>query len=112
MTELTFDILKIDLLLVQAGAAREPADGVLRALGDLARRRSQMIVAEGVESAEQLEVVMALGFDSAQGYLLGQPGPTMDAVALDLPALAGHVATTADAGNWDGVRNYQPQLIG
>jgi diguanylate cyclase (GGDEF)-like protein len=112
LTELTFDILKIDLLLVQSGAAREPADGVLRALGDLARRRSQMVVAEGVETPEQLEVVMALGFDSGQGYLLGRPRPEMDAVALDLPALAGRVPPTTDAGSWDGAREYRPQPVG
>jgi diguanylate cyclase (GGDEF)-like protein len=111
LTELTFDILKIDLLLVRAGAAREPADGVLRALGDMARRRSQAIVAEGVETPEQLAVVMALGFDSAQGYLLGRPAPAMDAVGLDLPALAGHVAAAVDGGSWDGVREYRPQPV-
>jgi EAL domain-containing protein (putative c-di-GMP-specific phosphodiesterase class I) len=47
-------------------------------------------VAEGVETPQQLEVVMGLGFDSAQGYLLQRPAPGLNAVTLDLPALAGH----------------------
>jgi diguanylate cyclase (GGDEF)-like protein len=98
LTEVTFDVLKIDLSLVQAGAAREPADGVLRALRDLASRRSQAIVAEGVETVEQLEVVMALGFDTGQGYLLGRPASAMAAGRLDLAALAvGPRATPAVA---------------
>ena len=52
ISEVTFDVLKIDLTLVRAGAVRNPTDGVLRALRDLAGRRSQSIVAEGVETAE------------------------------------------------------------
>ena len=71
-------------------ASSGTSDAVLRALGDLALRRHQTIVAEGVETPEQLEVVMGLGFDSAQGYLLQRPGPALNAVTLDLPALAGH----------------------
>ncbi len=32
---------------------------------------------------------MALGFDTAQGYLLGRPGPRLDARTLDLGRLMG-----------------------
>ncbi len=87
LSELTFDIMKIDLSLVQAGAARESADAVLHALRDLARRRGQVVVAEGVETPEQLVGVMELGVESAQGYLLRRPLPTLDAKPLDLSAL-------------------------
>jgi diguanylate cyclase (GGDEF)-like protein len=89
LSELTFDVMKIDLSLVQAGAARESADAVLHALRDLARRRGQSVVAEGVETPSQLQEVMALGFESAQGYLLQRPGPRLEATPLDLPMLAG-----------------------
>jgi EAL domain-containing protein (putative c-di-GMP-specific phosphodiesterase class I) len=88
LSELTFDVVKVDLSLVQSGTARGSADGVLTALRDMASRRDQVIVAEGVETAEQLEVVMGLGFDAGQGYLLKRPAAAMDAVSLDLPALA------------------------
>jgi EAL domain-containing protein (putative c-di-GMP-specific phosphodiesterase class I) len=94
ISEVTFDVLKIDLTLVRAGAVRNPADGVLRALRDLAERRSQSIVAEGVETPEELAVVMNLLFDGAQGYLLGRPAPAMTAGELDLQALAGHATPT------------------
>jgi EAL domain-containing protein (putative c-di-GMP-specific phosphodiesterase class I) len=89
LSELTFDVMKIDLSLVQAGAARESADAVLHALRDLARRRRQTVIAEGVETPGQLQEVMTLGFESAQGYLLQRPAPGLDAVAVDLQALAG-----------------------
>lgn len=84
LSEFTFDIMKIDLSLVQAGAARDSADAVLHALRDLAKRRSQTIVAEGIETPEQLEVVLSLGLDTGQGYLLGRPGPGFTAARLDL----------------------------
>ncbi len=89
LSELTFDVMKIDLSLVQAGAARESADAVLHALRGLARRSGQSVIAEGVETPGQLQEVMALGFESAQGYLLRSPAPGLDAPALDLPLLAG-----------------------
>ena len=84
LTEVDFDMMKIDLSLVRAGAATGTSDAVLRALRDLAERRGQTIVAEGVETLEQLEVVIGLGFDSAQGYLLGRPSPDIDALDVDL----------------------------
>ncbi len=87
LTEVDFDIMKIDLSLVRAGAATGTSDAVLRALRDLAERRGQTIVAEGVETLEQLEVVIGLGFDSAQGYLLGRPSPDIDALDVDLGSL-------------------------
>jgi diguanylate cyclase len=88
LSELTFDVMKIDLSLVQAGAAHESAEAILHALRDLARRRGQSVVAEGVETPDQLVEVMALGFDSAQGYLLGRPLPEIDAKRQDLEAFA------------------------
>ena len=87
LSEVSFDILKVDLSLVRAGTTHESAEGVLRALRDLAARGGQRILAEGVETDGQLAAVMALGFDSAQGYLLGRPSPNLDAVAVNLRAL-------------------------
>ena len=89
LSELPFDVVKIDLTLVRAGAAGGSADAVLQALREMAVRRGQSIVAEGVETARELEVVMSLGIDAAQGYLLQRPAPGLDAAALDLEALAG-----------------------
>ena len=87
LTEVEFDIMKIDLSLVRAGAATGTSDAVLHALRDLAGRRNQRIVAEGVETPEQLELVITLGFDSAQGYLLGRPSPRIEAKEVDLAAI-------------------------
>jgi diguanylate cyclase (GGDEF)-like protein len=84
LSEVDFDTMKIDLSLVRAGATHEPAEAVLRALGAFARERGHSVVAEGIESAEQLQAVLELGYDAGQGYLLGRPGPRLVEDSVDL----------------------------
>ena len=84
LSEIHFDIVKIDLSLVQGGILHDPSHGVLRALQELAARWSATIVAEGVETGEQLAVVRELGITAGQGYLLGRPARERRAAALDL----------------------------
>ena len=88
LSQIQFDVIKIDLSLVQAAAGREPVGSVLSSLVDLARRWRALVVAEGVETPEQLRMIKALGIDAAQGYLLGRPGPLVPSVTFDLEALA------------------------
>jgi EAL domain-containing protein (putative c-di-GMP-specific phosphodiesterase class I) len=99
--------MKVDLTLVRAGAANEAADAVLRALAGLAKRQSQTIVAEGIETQVELETVLGLGFDAGQGYLLSRPGRSLDAPPVDLFELSGlrprQPAPTAAAGRPAGV---------
>ena len=40
---------------------------------DLAHAHDLTVVAEGVETPEQLEIIRELGCDKAQGFLLGRP---------------------------------------
>jgi len=98
LSEVDFDIIKIDLSLVRAGARHEPSEAVLRALQEMARQRNQTVVAEGVETPELLESVLELGFEYGQGYLLGRPAPSLAAptlVLLDL--MTGKVPDTESA---------------
>lgn len=76
-------ILKIDRMFV-AGLPHDPKDvAVVRATVQLAHDLGMHTVAEGVETADQLAHLSALGNDFAQGYLLGRPLP---ASAVRLPA--------------------------
>jgi EAL domain-containing protein (putative c-di-GMP-specific phosphodiesterase class I) len=65
---------------------------VLRALQELANHWHASVVAEGVETAEQLAVIRELGMGSGQGYLLGRPAPGRQADTIDLDALAASLA--------------------
>ena len=87
LSEIHFDIVKVDLSLVQGGILHDPSHGVLRALQELAARWSATIVAEGVETGEQLAVIRELGITAGQGYLLGRPARERRAERLDLDAL-------------------------
>jgi diguanylate cyclase (GGDEF)-like protein len=87
LSEVDFDILKIDLSLVRASATHEASEAVLRALGQLARNRGHRIVAEGIETADHLESVLELRYDAGQGYLFGRAEPTLVRPTIDLFAL-------------------------
>jgi len=87
LSEIHFDIVKIDLSLVQGGTMHDPSHGVLRALQELANQWKATIVAEGVETAAQLTVIRSLGISAAQGYLLGRPGSGMDVDPIELEEL-------------------------
>jgi len=87
LSEIHFDIVKIDLSLVQGGMMHDPSHGVLRALQELANRWKATIVAEGVETAAQLAVVRSLEISAGQGYLLGRPAPAISGDSVDLVAL-------------------------
>jgi diguanylate cyclase (GGDEF)-like protein/PAS domain S-box-containing protein len=72
--------LKIDRSLLTA-AARLASNGtgpVLAAIVSLARTLGIRSVAEGVETAEHLQMVREAGCDLAQGYLLARPMPACE----------------------------------
>ncbi len=85
LSQIQFDIVKIDLSLVQGGPQQETSLAVLSSLHDLAQRWGAWVIAEGVETPEQLGLIRNLGISAAQGYLLGRPGLALDigSVAID-----------------------------
>jgi diguanylate cyclase (GGDEF)-like protein len=87
LSQLKFDIVKIDLSLVQGGTRREQSLEVVRTLRDLADRWGALVVAEGIETPAQLEVVRSLGIGAGQGYLLGRPSEQPPTGSIDLDGL-------------------------
>ncbi len=87
LSQLRFDIVKIDLSLVQGGAVRETSLEIVKTLRDLADRWGALVVAEGIETPAQLEVVRSLGIGAGQGYLLGRPTDRPSTESIDLPNL-------------------------
>jgi EAL domain-containing protein (putative c-di-GMP-specific phosphodiesterase class I) len=87
LSEVHFDIVKIDLSLIQGGTMHDPSHGVLRALQELATQWDASVVAEGVETAEQLRVIRQLAIGAGQGYLLSRPSETMRSDRIDLDEL-------------------------
>ncbi|MFL5647395.1 MAG: EAL domain-containing protein [Chloroflexota bacterium] len=87
LSQLRFDIVKIDLSLVQGGAIHDASLEVVRTLRELADRWGALVVAEGIETPNQLDVVRSLGISAGQGYLLGRPTDRPSTEPLDLEAL-------------------------
>jgi diguanylate cyclase (GGDEF)-like protein len=88
LTEISFDIVKIDLSLVQGGMRHDPSHAVLHALQELATQWRASVVAEGVETSEHLSMLRAVGIGAGQGYLLGRPSPTRGSGQIDLDELS------------------------
>src|SRR3954464_385976 len=87
LSQIRFDIVKIDLSLVQGGANHAGSLEVVRTLRDLADRWGALVVAEGIETPNQLDVVRSLGISAGQGFLLGRPTDRPSTEPLDLEAL-------------------------
>ena len=67
------DVIKLDRSLV-AGVDGDPARrAFVSAVVLLARDLGARVTAEGVETTAELDTVVALGVDNAQGYLFGRP---------------------------------------
>jgi diguanylate cyclase (GGDEF)-like protein len=96
LSQFKFDVMKIDLSLIQVGSGREPVTGVVRSLVELARRWQALVIAEGIETGEQLQIVRDLGIDAGQGYLLGRPGPLQLVGELDME----HLGSSAGQPWW------------
>jgi len=68
------DILKIDMALVRRAADLQVAR-VLHAVLEQAQYTGATVIAEGVETEEQLDRVRSWGVRYGQGFLLGRPQP-------------------------------------
>ena len=73
LRDLPVKLIKIDPAFVQNLAASKVDSAIAHAMVSIAQDLQLEILAEGVESTEQLEEVRALGCHRFQGYLLGRP---------------------------------------
>ena len=69
-----FDRIKLDQSLVSDIATSGRAKTFMRAILALGRSLDIAVLAEGVETAQQMAVLESEGYDEAQGFLLGRPG--------------------------------------
>jgi EAL domain-containing protein (putative c-di-GMP-specific phosphodiesterase class I) len=70
-----FDKIKIDRAFVMNLGRNPQSAAIVRAMIGLGHGMNMSIVAEGVETLEQLGFLAEEGCDSVQGYLLGRPLP-------------------------------------
>jgi diguanylate cyclase (GGDEF)-like protein len=70
-----FDKIKIDQSFVAKLGKNFPAAAIVHAILGLGRALEMPVIAEGVETEEQLAFLAKEGCDEVQGYLIGRPQP-------------------------------------
>jgi sensor c-di-GMP phosphodiesterase-like protein len=75
MLKLGVDIIKIDKMFVDAIGTDRNSTTIVETLIDLANNMRMDVVAEGVETFEQVTLLRDLGIRSAQGYVFAPPLP-------------------------------------
>jgi len=80
-----FSKIKIDRSFITGLPDKTESRAIVRAIADLARNLSMRVIAEGVETAQQLEQVRNLGCTDMQGYLFSPARPAAEIHQLFLP---------------------------
>ncbi len=78
ITTLPFDVLKLDMVFVRQMDVNERARNMVRIISDIAKMLGVPLVAEGVETKEQVELLKAFGYDIIQGYYFSKPVPAAE----------------------------------
>lgn len=73
LLELDVDTLKIDQAFVREMQGNEKAQKLVAGVASLAHELGYTIVAEGIETQQQLDMLARLGCEYGQGYLIGKP---------------------------------------
>src|SRR4029078_5010116 len=80
--QLPFDTLKIDRSFVSRVGERGENSEILQTIVSLAKNLRMRVIAEGIETESQLNILRNLGCDYGQGYLLAKPMPRENAEHL------------------------------
>ena len=79
--------IKCDRLFLRKIPQDLRRQALLRHVAAMARELGLPVIVEGVETVEELRIVLASGIDSMQGYLFARPIP-----AADIPHWLDHIA--------------------
>jgi EAL domain-containing protein (putative c-di-GMP-specific phosphodiesterase class I) len=84
LAKLPISTMKIDQSFVREIEQNQRALGIVRAMADLARHLNLDLIAEGVERAEQVTMLLAIGCHKFQGYYFSRPVQGDEVLALML----------------------------
>lgn len=81
-----FDKIKLDRAFVDGIESDRQSKAIVRAVLALGKSLDIPVLAEGIETDEQMSVLRLEGCDEGQGYLLGRPSPIGDLAQNRQPA--------------------------
>ena len=73
LSQMSLDILKLDMKFIQNEMTKPVEKSILNDIISMAHRLDLTVVAEGIETEEQMKRLQALGCDYAQGYFFAKP---------------------------------------
>ena len=73
LTTVPFDVLKLDMLFVKEMYSNDKTLKVIELVSDIAKYLDVILVAEGVETIEQLKQLKKFGYSVIQGYYFSKP---------------------------------------
>lgn len=88
LDEHSVDHLKIDRVFVAAIETKDSTRSIVQTIVSVAHRLGMKVVAEGVETQSQLDLLRTMGCDEAQGYLIGRPAPRAATTTGEQPVSA------------------------
>ena len=74
-TPLDTDFVKLDMSLVRDVDKHAMKQRLIRSVTELCRQQGTMVIGEGVETEAEAKVLVDLGCDLLQGYLIARPAP-------------------------------------
>ncbi len=99
-----FDTLKVDRSIVHNVSSGKTGPAILRSVVALASELNMGVVAEGVESEEDVTFLRSIGCGFAQGFYFGEPMNQKDVIYL-LEALAKDVKIKGRSGLFGAIRS-------
>ncbi|GGI67817.1 hypothetical protein GCM10009332_01290 [Shewanella gelidii] len=102
LAELPIDVIKVDKLFIDQANVNPKYDKILNSISELGQHLNLKIVAEGVEQAQQFELVKKLGIQCVQGYLISRPETSRNVGSKVLNSNFSQVAQS-------GTNVWQPQ---
>ncbi|MEY8214494.1 MAG: EAL domain-containing protein, partial [Colwellia sp.] len=82
LRQYAFDVVKIDKSFIQGIPKNETDHELVNAIIAMAQSLGLKIVAEGVETKEQVDILTTLGCDYLQGYYFSKPVPAKQLLAF------------------------------
>ncbi len=73
LKDIELDVLKIDMKFLSSTGDKKKADIILEHIITMAQRLNMIVIAEGVETREQMKMLTDMGCDLFQGYYFSKP---------------------------------------
>ncbi|HEX3383499.1 MAG TPA: EAL domain-containing protein [Paraburkholderia sp.] len=98
------DIVKLDRSLVARAGKREGDESMISHLIAMLHQSGTLVLAEGVETDEELMILMQADVDFVQGFWFGQPKSSVQAACTKVPALVASI--------WSKFAEYERAHVG